>query len=164
MGHLGNFGAPREELQDTFGWLGKTFRIHPDFSDLNLVEFMRQAVDIDEGDERTAMDLVMAQFGGIVHPDEFDTFLSESIAGRQNSRDLMGLMKSLNEALAGRPTRRPSDSPSGRRKTKGKSKGASSNRARDGGTAKAVIRRLETAGRPDLALTVVEAVEQQRAG
>lgn len=157
--HLGDFGTPRAAREDTFGWMGEEFRIHPDFTDLNLVKFMEKAVHIDENDEATAMDLVQGQLGGIVHPDDWTRFLDVSIKNRQGYRDLMELMKGLNEALAGRPTKRPSDSPSGRRKTGGKSKGPSSGR---GGQARRVIDRLDAEGRPDLALVAVAADDAQR--
>lgn len=151
--HLGDFGTPRAARDDTFGWMGEVFRVHPEFTDLNLVRFIERAVDIDEEDEAEAMKLVRSQFGGIVHPDDYIAFLDVSIANRQTATDLLGLMKGLNEAYAGRPTKRPSDSRSGRRKTGGRSKAGSSKQ----GTARRVIDRLADEGRPDLALTVVAA-------
>lgn len=153
--HLGDFGTERESLDATFGWLGQEFHVHPDLTDLNLVAFMEQASEIDETDERLAMDLILSQLRGLVHPDDWDEFLALSVAKRQRYLDLMELMKGLMEATAGRPTRRRSDSSSGRRNTKAKSKGSSSSQ---------VIRRLERQGRPDLALTVVQAHDARRTG
>lgn len=163
--HLGDFGTPRPALDDvTFGWLGRDFRVHPDLTDLNLFEFMEHAQAIDETDEPAAMELVTKQLSGLVHPDDYAEFLAHSIAHRQRYQDLMALMKGLIEGTSDRPTPRRSDSASGRRKTKGKSKRNSSAPVEGGGPATAVVRRLEREGRPDLALTVVEAVEQRYAG
>lgn len=160
--HLGDFGTPREALDDvTFGWLGKDFRVHPDLTDLNLFEFMEQARTIDESDERRAMELVTGQLSGLVHPDDWRAFLAHSIANRQHYQDLMQLMKGLIEATSDRPTRRRSDSSGGRQKTKGKSKRGSSEQ---GGPAERVQRRLERAGRPDLAAVVMLADDERRAG
>lgn len=151
--HLGEFGTARPALDSTFGWLGETFRVHPDLTDLNLVAFLDRAGQVDEADETTAMALVTGQLRGLVHPDDWDAFIAHSIAQRQHYVDLMVLMKGLIEAVSDRPTKRRSDSPGGRRKTPGKSKGPSSSR---------VIKRLETAGRPDLALAVVQADDARR--
>lgn len=107
------------------------------------------------------MSLVRQQLTGIVHPDDWSDFWALCRRERQMYVDLMELMKGLIEALGKGHTRRQSGSPRGRGKTKTKSKGTSSGR---GTPATAVIRRLEAAGRPDLALAVVEADEQQRAG
>lgn len=151
--HLGDFGTPRAALDNTFGWLGRTFRVHPDLTDLNLLAFLDQAGEIDESDEKGAMTLVTGQLRGLVHPDDWAEFLAHSIAERQHYLDLMVLMKGLIEAVSDRPTKRLSGSQPGRRKTKGKSKAPSSSR---------VIRRLESAGRPDLALAVVQADDARR--
>jgi hypothetical protein len=163
VGNLGAFGESRPALDDTFTFIGREFRVHPDLTDLNLIRFMELAGDIDEDDEVRARDLVVGQLQQMVHPDEWAGFLDHSIEHRQHYKDLMVLMKDLIQAVSRRPTQRRSDSPPGRRKTKTKSKGTSSKRAQDG-PAKQVVRRLELAGRPDLALAVVEADEQQRTG
>lgn len=153
--YLGDFGTEREAHDAEFGWLGERFRVNPDLTDLSLIEFMEQAGQIDEDDEMRAMDLVVGQLRGLVHPDDWDEFLTLSVQKRQQYRDLMILMKGLVEAVSDRPTTRRSDSPRGRRKTREKSKVSSSSR---------VIRRMETAGRPDLALAVVQARDARRAG
>lgn len=164
MGNLGEFGTSRPALDDTFTFIGEVFRVNPDLTDLNLIRFMELAGDIDEDDEGRARDLVVGQLQQMVHPDEWEVFLDHSIKHRQHYTDLMVLMKNLIQAVSGgRPTRRHSDSLPGRRKTKTKSKGTSSKQAA-GGPAKQVVRRLEALGRPDLALAVVEADEQRRAG
>lgn len=161
--HLGDFGTPRPALDDvTFGWLGKDFRVHPELTDLNLFEFMDRAKNIDEEDEVAAMELVTGQLSGLVHPDDWTAFLRHSIEQRQHYRDLMQLMKGLIEATSDRPTRRRSASQGGRQKTKGKSRAGSSEQG--GGTAKRVQKRLELAGRPDLAAVVMLAEDERRAG
>jgi len=166
VGHLGNFGTERTVHEETFGFLGENFRIHPEFTDLGMVDFMLRAETVDEGDEAAAMKLVRHQLTGIVHPDDWERFWALCIAKRQMYVDLMELMKGLVQAMSGRPTRRPSGSEPGRSHKKRKSKGGSSRRERaDGVPAERVdqaVRQLERAGRADLALVVVEADEQQR--
>jgi hypothetical protein len=152
---LGTFGEEREAHDATFGFLGERFRVHPDLTDLTLFRFMERAESIDMGDdeptsaqEREAMDLVLGQLTGLVHPEDWTRFLDHSIAKRQQYVDLMVLMKGLVEALGKDRTSQRSDSPGGRRKGRGKLKRSSSGR---------VIRRLEDQGRPDLAAVVAMA-------
>jgi hypothetical protein len=153
---LGSFGQEREAHDASFVFVGERFRVHPDLTDLTLFRFMERAENIDMGDdveptpqqEREAMDLVLGQLTGLVHPDDWQRFLDHSIAKRQQYIDLMVLMKGLVEALGKDRTSRRSDSPGGRKKGRGKLKRSSSGR---------VIRRLEDQGRPDLAAVVAMA-------
>jgi hypothetical protein len=157
---LGTFGEERPAHDASFGFVGERFRVHPDLTDLSLFEFMDRAksIDVDEENpdpatEKAAMDLVLKQLTGLVHPDDWTRFLAHSIAKRQQYVDLMILMKGLVEALGKDRTSRRSDLRTGRKKDREKSKRSSSGR---------VIRRLEQQGRPDLAAVVAMARDTQQ--
>lgn len=157
---LGSFGEARPAHDASFTFVGERFRVHPDLTDLSLFEFMdrAQAIDIDEENpdpatEKAALDLVLGQLTGLVHPDDWRRFLAHSIKTRQQYVDLMVLMKGLVEALGKGRTSPRSDSLPGHKKGREKSKRSSSGR---------VIRRLESEGRPDLAAVVAMARDGQR--
>lgn len=38
MTHLGDFGAARPPVTSTFGYFGETVRVHPDLSDLAIID------------------------------------------------------------------------------------------------------------------------------
>lgn len=153
--HLGSLGTERAERDETFNYFTLVdVRVHPDLTDLLLVEFLRRAGQIDENDPG-AMDALMGFFESLVHPDDFKAFWQESLKHRQMVRDLMRTVQQLLEGLSDRPTRGRSGSSAGRPNTARKSRRDSSSR---------VIRQLEKDGRPDLALVVVQAQEAQRAG
>lgn len=152
---LGTFGEERAAHDAAFTFVGERFRVHPDLTDLTLFDFMERAqgIDVDENNpdpetEKEAMDLVLGQLTGLVHPEDWRRFLAHSISKRQQYVDLMVLMKGLVEALGKDRTSRRSDSRGGRKRDREKSKRSSSGR---------VIRRLEQQGRPDLAAVVAMA-------
>lgn len=151
MSNLGSFGTPREAYTDEFDYFGETLRVHPDLSDLALIEFARMGSQIDEkttGDQAISAVFTMLQM--LVHVDDFETFWSAAKANRQTIDDLTDLAGQLVEAVAKRPTKRPSTSSRGRQRTAQKSAVASSRK---------VVRRLERQGRPDLALLVERSSE-----
>jgi hypothetical protein len=153
--HLGRLGKARAARTDTFDYFDlEGVRVHPDLTDLLLFDFMLKADAIDESDEKAAMAATRGLFESLVHPEDFAAFWAASLTNRQTVTDLMATVSTLIEGLTDRPTVRRSDSSRGRRKTERKSRGGSSSR---------VIRRLEIAGRPDLALVALQA-EEQRAG
>ena len=151
--HLGDFSQPRKAYDETFGWFGRDFRVHPDLSDLTIIEFMDMAVNVDEDDEIRAMQLVLEQLQSLVHPDEWTDFLALSKANRQNVKDLMVLMQQLTEALGKDRGQQPSGSDRGRSRGREKRKRSASGR---------VIKGLEAQGRPDLAAVVAMARDEQQ--
>lgn len=152
--HLGNIGTARPVHDETFNFLDEPdVRVHPDLSNLLLVDFMIAAEKIDADDDpQGATKMTRDLFTGLVHPDDFDRFWAAARRGRQQVKDLMVVAFTLMEELSERPTKRRSTSSTGRRTTGQKSRGDSSSR---------VIQRLERQGRPDLAVIVRDA---QRAG
>jgi hypothetical protein len=150
---LGSFGTPREAAEpDTFGWFEHTLRSNPDFTELEVADFLESAAKVDEANISEAMALLKGTFRMVVHPDDFDTFWSTAKRERQGVDDLMGVLYAVVEAVTDRPTERPSDSSDGPTRTAPTSAGDSSSR---------VVRRLETEGRPSMALMVMQASEAQ---
>lgn len=146
MTSLGDFGTPREAYDETFGYFGATIRVHPDLSDLALIDFAVMGDSIDEETSGTeAIGAVMSMLRAVVHPEDFDEFWSLSKANRQTVDDLTDVVEKLVVAVTERPTQRPSASSRGQRSTGERSEGDSSSR---------VVNRLEEQGRPDLALLV----------
>lgn len=147
---LGDFGTSRPAHEAEFGYFGHTIRVHPNLSDLALIEFMESAVAIDSMDGADAMVAVSRMLRSLVHPDDWSTFWDAARANRQQIDDMTGLAEKLIESLTDRPTERPSDSSDGPPSTDEKSPVVSSS---------PVVRRLEQQGRPDLALMVVKTQE-----
>lgn len=151
--HLGKIGKARAEHTETFDFIDEAdIRVHPDLTNLLLVDFMFKAKNVDADNVEESMDTLQNLFGNLVHPDDYDRFWAAAIRGRQQVVDLMGVVYHLLEELSERPTKRRSASSPGRRKTGAGSKANSYLR---------VIHRLEDEGRPDLAVMVRDA---QRAG
>jgi hypothetical protein len=171
--HLGELGTPRAPVDMDFPYFGEVIRVHPDASDLAVAELMLKAQDIDLGDvdindpdswdpqttktlveaENLAMNMIRQQ----IHPDDWDRFWKTARANRQNTIDLMALVKTLAAEVAKFPTGPSSASSGGRRKTKPKSKGGSSSQV----SARA-LKLLD--GRPDLKTAVWQAEQARRAG
>ena len=154
MGKLGDFGTQRDKVEDTFGYFGETVRVHPDLTDLALLEIGRTATSM--GPDTTggeAIGFVFDLVRSLVHPDDFDTFWKLAKSNRQTVEDLTNLSMGLIEAVTERPTEQPSSSSAGPASTGTRSGVDSSLR---------VQRDMEAAGRPDLAL-VVQEVREHRA-
>lgn len=150
MTSLGNFGVERPAHEADFGYFGKTVRVHPDLSDLALIEFMESAVAIESMGAGEAMGSVSKMLRSLVHPEDFDVFWKAARANRQTIEDLTTLAEALIESVADRPTVRPSGSSDGPLSTGASSPVVSSS---------PVVRDLEAKGRPDLALVVVQTQE-----
>lgn len=145
--HLGDFGTPHEALDDTFSYFGTTLRVHPDLTDLFILEVSREYQGSEPEDSwvRTAA-------RSVVHPDDFDEFWRLALANRQNIEEINGFLNGIIEAITNRPTELSSDSSGGRQPTSESSTDGSFSRA------------LEVLdGRPDLQLAVVNA-QESRAG
>lgn len=152
MGDLGSFGTPKPpvdvDLIDSFDYFGERVRVNPVFGELDLVDFFDTASRIDDADTAQAMAALKGVFRDCILPDDFDTFWSTAKRERQGVEDLMQVVMAVVEAVADRPTVRPSDSSDGPSDTSGTSVADSSSR---------VVRRLEQDGRPSIALMVQQA-------
>lgn len=150
---LGDFTPQTDETQAadefTFGWFGMDVRVAYDFGELVFTDWVEEFGGLKETDPRSITS-VKELMRRIVHPDDFVEFWRLAVAHKQTSDKLAGLFNSILEAVADRPTERPSSSSSGPPATAPSSGGGSSSR---------VVDRLNAAGRPDLALAVVKAQE-----
>lgn len=144
---LGDFGTQRPPADDEFGYFGHTIRVHPDFSDVVFLEsFAESAAAVDVGQ----VEAVNTMMRTLIHPEDFEQFWKLVRANRQQTEDLATLAMDIMESITDRPTERPSDSSDGPRSTDENSPVVSSS---------PVVRRLESQGRPDLALMVVQTQE-----
>jgi hypothetical protein len=150
MASLGSFGTvkPVEEQAepDTFEWFGSTVRLTTDYNEVELVDLMESARDIDV-DDPTSMVIVKDLLRNVVDRQDFDAFWKLAKANRQQIEDLAQLAGALMEAATSRPTRQPSDSSTGRLPTPQSSPAVSSSPV--------------SPGRPDLVL-LLEGGEQTR--
>lgn len=89
MGSLGSLGTERPPVDLSFDWFGTTIRCHPDLSDTAIVDFMGQAVDIDDNSP-TAFQLVRDCLAQLIHPDDFDTYWR---LGREHRQQIVDHMK-----------------------------------------------------------------------
>lgn len=158
MTHLGELGGEARPAVDvTFGFFGEEFRAHPDLGELVLVEFLEGAMKIDEHSAH-ALTAVKDFLRQVVDPADFDRFWQLAMRGRATTQQLMTLaerlIEKIVEAETGRPTSLPSDSSDGQSTTEARSEDDASSR---------VVRRLELAGRPDLAMAVELAGEAGQA-
>lgn len=155
MSRIGDLGAaPEEPLEpDTFGWFGMEVRVQPEFGELYFLDWAEEFSSVDENDPK-AMGAVKRFARGMVHEDDFAEFWRLAQRNHQSVEDITRVINTVLAAVAGRPTKQPSDSSDGRSVTGTSSKVGSFGQ---------VIERLETSGRPDLALVHVQAAER-RAG
>lgn len=156
MGSLGDFGSEREPVEESFGWFGAEIRVHPDLSDLAIVDLFATMASVRQGEAREGAEAALGAITGIgqllVHPDDVGEFWRLTRANRQTMEDIVSLAMNVLAALSGRPTQLPSDSSDGQRSTATRSGGGSSSPA---------LRLLE--GRPDLQAAVVMAEREHPA-
>lgn len=154
MTSLGQFGTTRPPAEGfTFDYFDSTLRVHPDLSDLDLLDFVQMAgvLESDEVDGMAALHAVMSMLRRLVHPEDFDGFWALAKANRQTIEDLTELAQAVMVGVTERPTEQPSDSSDGQSSIAPSSTVVSSS----------PVTRLESAGRPDLALVVHQAQEFQ---
>lgn len=159
MARIGSFGAGRDpapaDEEHTVEWFGVDIRVDPDgATDLAYLDFMEQAMNVDEHDPKAAT-IVKTYLREIIHDDDFDTFWSLARKNRQTVQDLMVVVAEIVSFFSGRPPRPSSDSQSGQSPTAARSK--------DGSYSQAIE---HLSGRPDLQNVVVMAAEarERRAG
>jgi hypothetical protein len=150
MARLGEFGQIREQTTDVFGYFTEDIRVNPDLSELDVLDFMEAAAEIDEEDP-AAVKILKNFLRSLLHADDFDRFWELSRTNRQSVADLMTVAKAIVEAVAKRPTSVPSDSSVGRHRIAVTSQDRSFER---------VLERLN--GRSDLQLIHVQAAEARQ--
>lgn len=147
MGSLGELGVPKVRAADSFTWFGEEMRIG-NTSSLLMMDFLEQAVTIDANDVVKSLATIKDGFANIVEAEDFPRFWAICLRERQDVDDLMRLMTQLVEGVTGVPSKRRSDSSAGRRNTAKKSRAGSRSPGQQ------VVKRLESKGRPDLAIAV----------
>lgn len=156
MGSLGDFGVERPAVDETFGWFGAEIRVHPDLSDLAIVDLFASMATVRDLDDSEGAEAAIGAISSIarllVHPDDIGQFWELTRVHRQTMEDIVTLAMNVLAAMSGRPTQLPSDSSDGQRTTGTTSEGASSSPA---------LRLLE--GRPDLQAAVVMAEREREA-
>ena len=153
MGTLGDFGVERAAVDETFGWFGTEIRVHPDLSDVAVVDLFATVSSVNESTPAADAMAAIGHIGRIlVHEDDADTFWTLAKKNRQTMEDIVRLAMAILEALSGRPTELPSDSSDGQRTTTTRSEADSSSRT--------ALRLLE--GRPDLQAAVVMAERERQ--
>jgi hypothetical protein len=165
---LGELGKVHEGVRAAFRFYGESVRVHPALSDLAFIDFMDEAGQLEIPEDLDAEDMTPEQrtqilnantsvkrfLRQVIHPEDFERFWVTARAHAATMADLMVLAQTVVSGVAGRPTQSRSGSSPGREPTPLES-GA--------GSSSAVVRRLESAGRPDLAV-IVSMAEEHKAG
>lgn len=149
--HLGTFGTRRPAVDLTFTWFGSTIRVGPNAGDLELLDFLAKARELDEGDEVGGMELTVEFLKKQIDERDWTLFMERAKENNQLMKDLLQVSRDIVTAVTIFPTGRPSDSSSGQPPTDAKSMDDSSLPA-----ATRVARRAMTilSGRPDLKMAV----------
>jgi hypothetical protein len=121
MGSIGTFGVapdlPQEEQAgvepETFTYFGKEIRLASEFNEVELVDLMEAARNVDERDP-TAVVVIKDTLRIFMDSRDFDDFWATAKRNKQKIEDLAILMQQLMTALTDRPTQRPSGSSVGR--------------------------------------------------
>lgn len=142
--------APEVAEEITFSYFGATIRVNPEYSELDLVDFVEAGSTVDEKNPQ-AIILIKTFYRSVIHPDDFETFWQLAKRNRQDVAKLAKTYAKIVEGLTDRPTSPPSDSSDGRPKTATTSTGAAwTDFTPEGRQAMATLR-----GRPDLQRHVV---------
>ncbi len=162
MARIGSLGAVRDAVDLDFEYFGLIIRVNPDLTDLNQIDFLEAAADIDETNVVKGMKAIGTYLHDLIHPDDWDTFWLASKANRQQLEDLMNTAHAILEAVSGFPTGQPSDSSDGRPTTSQKSGAGTSSQRRVARRRKAIESDSRAAlslvqGRPDLKVVVADA-------
>lgn len=189
MARLGTFGgpAPRDLEVNDFVYFGQVIRLQPGASDLAYVDFMERASSLAMPEGLEELQVEAAEDGQVdpgkvaelataagdaagaikgllrelIHEEDFDLFWRTARRSGQRIEDLMGFAWELLGAVAERDPTRPRSGSSSTRSKPGR--GGKRNAGSKAGRTGRVIRRLEEAGRPDLAVAVLSAREARDA-
>lgn len=175
LGSLGN--KQRAKVDMDFDYFGETIRVHPDASDLRVMDFMMRVGKLDMENEEHAQEIMAAlseQLLMQIHPEDASLFWETAKANNQVMADIMAVSKTIMEAVADFPTGQPSDSADGQTTTDLSSALDSLNRADRRAAVKELVKSpgkrtadAERAltllqGRPDLQVAVVRAEAARR--
>lgn len=111
LGELG--GQEREPLTASFAYFGERYRVNPDLSELDVIDFLEAADSIEERDPQSIV-MLKSFVRRNLHPDDFADFWEAVREHRQTIQEVMTVMWSLIQGVSGNPTGQPSDSSVGR--------------------------------------------------
>lgn len=148
--NLGDFGTSvNGQVLLDFTYFGATIRVHPDFGELDYVDFMNKAGNVETNDA-IADGLIKDLMRMCIHPEDFDAFWRLARETRQRTEDIFPIAHRIVAAVSERPTGRPSGSSDGLSRTQQNSAGDDFSAAM-----------AANAGRPDRQLALVRAHEEQ---
>lgn len=136
----------------TIEYAGERFALADRIGLMPLMRFAHLARTGVDSDDMEGLDAMYALLRQCFTDEAWTKFEDAATRQRADGEELMGVVKQAIEAIAARPTGRPSDSSDGPESTSESSAGDSSS---------PVIDRLERQGRPDLALIVAQAEESR---
>ena len=143
--------------RDTVAFGGEQFVVA---DAIGLMPLMRFAKVAQAGADSSDLEGLAAMYDLLeqcIHEDDWVRFQKVATRVKADDKALFGVVREVMATVAGRPTRRPSDSSDGPPSTKPNSGDVSSSRSLR------VVQRLEDDGRPDLALMVQMAEEARSA-
>jgi hypothetical protein len=129
---------------------GETFRASDGIGLMSLMRFAHVAQGGTDANDMEGLAAMYDLLEQAIAADDWDRFQRHAMKVKAQGDDLMAVVQKVIQALAARPTSRPSDSSGGPTVTEPKSEAGSSSQ---------VVQRLEDRGRPDLALMVTMAQE-----
>lgn len=123
--------APDQNDPDTFEWFGSTVRVIAEVNEIELIDLMDAARDLDAAG-LAGLAALKDAFRMLIHPEDFDGFWKLAKANRQKTEDLAQVFQVLVQGATDRPTRQPSDSSAGPLVTAASSPAVSVSEARPG--------------------------------
>lgn len=136
----------------TIEYAGERFALADRIGLMPLMRFAHLAKSGVDSDDMEGLDAMYALLKQCFTDEAWGDFERAAERQRADGEELMGVVKQAIEAIAARPTGRPSDSSGGPESTSESSAGDSSS---------PVVDQLERRGRPDLALIVRQAEESR---
>jgi hypothetical protein len=111
---LGDLSGPDERgpLVADFTYFGEKIRVHPDMTEVDMIDFLDDAEHVKKDDPKSML-MVKEAARSHVHPEDFARFWELRKSHRQGVEQLMGTIWQIVGAVSGRPTGRPSDSSDG---------------------------------------------------
>jgi hypothetical protein len=123
IGEIG--GESHGKVTATFGFFGRTLRVNPDLTELEVIDLLEEADNVKMTDIRS-MTMTKKYARAHVHPDDFDEFWRLIKANNQGTADIMVTCWKILDGITANPTGGPSDSSGGQPATSPSSPPASS--------------------------------------
>jgi hypothetical protein len=125
LGDIDSQVPDRQPVTAVFRLGGERFRVNPDLSEVDAIDFMDEAEHVDPQNP-AAITLVKRWAKSTVHPGDFDAFWKKVRAKGLDSTGIMSLMWIILDGITDLPTGPPSSSFDGRQNTSTNSPAGSS--------------------------------------